>query len=270
MKPKEVVKNFGNEPWTWDWRHEKLTNSQFDVNDREMPWLLFQGMNCSLRTTDFWKVGGFDEKICHWGVEDLELGFRLQQRGVPFAVGFNAWAMEPPVSRDMEFRLQDVKPNAWYFLEKHPEPVSELFWRTLLDEGLWEMEAEYRALLEWIDEARDLDVRREIGDALGGFADDSQRIAIFGCGAGLPPSLPPCTLVDFDRLLLDKAIADRRHAGHHAIGLRTPLPDKSHDLVVITSRLSGLWERWHDDVQAEAHRIGRRVELTAEFPSHTI
>jgi hypothetical protein len=260
MTPERVVELFSHEPWTWDWRHERLVNPRLDVNDRAIPWLLFQGMNCSLRSSDFWEVGGFDEKICHWGTEDVELGFRLQQAGIPYVVGRDAWALEPPEPRDMRFRLQDVKSNAWYFLQKHPEPVSEVFWLTLMNEKLWEMEADFDAFLEWTDQARDIDVRPEIDELAKDFlGDEEHRVAIFGCGADLPASLPPCTLVEFDRTLLDKVAADGRHDVHHAIGIRTPLADQSHDLVVITSRLGGLWGTWHRELTAEAHRIGRQV-----------
>ncbi len=48
-------------------------------------------------------------------------------------------------------------------------------------------------------------------------------------------------------------------AACHAIGLHTPLEDHSVDVVVLTSRLAGLWERWCLPILAEARRIGREV-----------
>jgi glycosyltransferase involved in cell wall biosynthesis len=259
MTPAQIVERFHDEPWLWDWRHEQLVESDLDVNERAVPWILFQGMNCSLRAEDFWAVGGFDEEIRHWGTEDMEIGFRLRQRHIPFVVGREAWALELPGPRDMEFRIRDVKANAWYFLGKHHEPVAELLWRNLLAEDLWQIEDEYQAVLDWTEKARGLDVRSEIEDGISESADKPVRVAIFGCGAELPSALPPSTLVDFDRSLLDQGLADGRHRGDHAIGIRTPLRDQSVDLVIITSRLSGLWERWGDDILAEARRIGRNV-----------
>lgn len=266
LSPERVVEQFSNEPWIWDWRHKMMVDSGRDVNERTAPWLLFQGMNCSVRSSDFWDVGGFDEKICHWGTEDLELGFRLWRAGIPFAVGCDSWAMELPGPRDMKSRLQDVKANGWFFLEKYHEPVAELFWLALLNEGLWEVEADYETVLQWTKKARHIDVRSEIDELTKDFHDaGSHRIAVFGCGSDLPPSLSSCTLVDFDRELLEKVAPDGRREVHHAIGLRTPLPDQSHDMVVITSRLSGLWERWHKHLTAEAHRIGRQVRSALEI-----
>jgi hypothetical protein len=84
-------------------------------------------------------------------------------------------------------------------------------------------------------------------------------VVVFGFGGPVPASLPPATLLDFDAALLARATADGRHAGHHAIGLRTPLAAKSADAVIITSRLRGLWPRYGKRITAEARRVGRRV-----------
>jgi hypothetical protein len=59
--------------------------------------------------------------------------------------------------------------------------------------------------------------------------------------------------------LLARALADGRHTGYQLIGIRTPLRTGSVDTVIITSRLGGLWDRWGEQVLAEAHRIGRQV-----------
>ena len=47
----------------------------------------------------------------------------------------------------------------------------------------------------------------------------------------------------------------------------TVLADQSVDYVIVTSRLSGLWERWGEAVRAEAHRIGRTVDIFADHPN---
>jgi hypothetical protein len=41
--------------------------------------------------------------------------------------------------------------------------------------------------------------------------------------------------------------------------MRTPLPDHAVDVVLLTSRLSGLWDRWGQEIVLEARRIGREV-----------
>jgi len=88
------------------------------------------------------------------------------------------------------------------------------------------------------------------------------RLAIFGCGPSVPPWLPSAALLDFDADLLRQATAGGPHTGYHAIGLRTALPAKSADVVIVTSRLSGLWPRFGDQIMREAGRVGRRVVVT--------
>jgi hypothetical protein len=155
----------------------------------------------------------------------------------------------------MGWRLQDVKHNGWYFLEKYREPVAEILWRNLMLEAIWPVEDEYRAVLEHTERTRDLVVHDELAAAVEDFGLAGQRVAVFGCGARLPPALRDGTLVDYDAA----AIAETGRAGHHAIGLRTPLADRSHDAVVITSRLAGLWSRFGAMVRAEAQRVAPLV-----------
>jgi hypothetical protein len=85
-------------------------------------------------------------------------------------------------------------------------------------------------------------VYSEIGDALR-TAPAGARVAVFGCGALIPATGAPALLFDFDQALLPRPARDAHHETGWAIGIRTALADQSVDLVVITSRLSGLWER---------------------------
>jgi hypothetical protein len=122
-----------------------------------------------------------------------------------------------------------------------------------MDEGL--------ELERWMLQARDLDVRAEIEAAAAGLAAGT-RLVIFGCGPSVPRSLPSAALLDFDADLLVGATADGTHTGYHAIGLRTALPTKSADVVIVTSRLGGLWPRYGSQIMREAGRVGQRVVLT--------
>jgi hypothetical protein len=90
------------------------------------------------------------------------------------------------------------------------------------------------------------------------------RVAILGCGAVLPAGAEHAEVADFDSELLEQAVAGSDATGHHAIGARTVLGDQSVDVVIVTSRLAGLWERWGDSIRAEAHRIGRTVDIFAD------
>jgi len=49
--------------------------------DPSTVWRVTSSGNLSISAEAFWAVGGFDERICGWGGEDNDLGYRLYQRG---------------------------------------------------------------------------------------------------------------------------------------------------------------------------------------------
>jgi hypothetical protein len=120
----------------------------------------------------------------------------------------------------------------------------------------WYVDFEYPAFLSALPAARDADVTAELAtlcDVPPG------RAVVFGCGATLPARLPAATLVDFDPDVLAALPEDARFPKLYAIGIRTTLPDDSFEVVLVTSRLAGLWPRWGPFIMNEARRIGREV-----------
>ncbi|TDC01655.1 glycosyltransferase [Micromonospora fluostatini] len=267
LPPAEVVARLADTRSFQDMRHPEFAAVDFDLSRLAAPWMLSWTVNLSVRAEDFRAVGGFDEGFRSWGVEDLEFGYRTAGHGVRFAVSRDAWAIETPHDRDTEANLASSRRNARRFLDKHGEPPVELYWAIYSRGILVPLEQELRTLSGWAEQARDLDVRAELAAAVEALPAGG-RIAAIGCGGVLPPSWPATgTLVDFDEELLRQAAADRPAApARLAIGLRTPYDDASFDLVVVSSRLTGLHDRWGDDLRAEAHRIGRdvRVHLPAQ------
>jgi GT2 family glycosyltransferase len=264
--PEEVLRRYRDVPSFQDWRNDELAALDFDLSRRAVPWLMFWSTNISMPAADFAAVGGFDEDFRSWGAEDLELGFKLAQRGLELVYDRNAWAVETPHERDHVANVASNQRNALLFLTKHREPAAEVLWAMFMRDVLWPVEYAYRDLLDWTRQAPRT-VHDELARAVRGLPDGT-RVAVFGCGDELPADLPEGSVVmDFDRELLDKATAGGQHEGHHAIGLRTPVPPDSVDVVVITSRLSGLWAEWSGELSAEARRIGRGVRgplLTAD------
>jgi len=246
-----------------DIRHEQFTRCGFDLDRRAVPWSLLFTVNCSVRAEDFRAVGGFDEDFRGWGAEDMELGFRLFRRGLGFRLARDAWVVESPVERDFAPLMDELKANMGYCLRKHPEPVMEVGY-TLLgpDRSFMDWNDEYAKLLLWSDKARDIAVVDEIVAATRELPAGA-RVAVVGSGGSIPASLPGVVAMDFDPAAVAAArtVDGGRHQVHHVVGLRTPLADSSVDTVVITSRLSGLWGRWKDDLLSEARRIGRGVNV---------
>lgn len=255
--PEAVVAEHGDDPAFWDWRHDTLARFDFDLRHYATPWQVFWSMNCSVRAEDFWRVGGYLESYPRWGLEDIELGLRLFRAGVPITFSREAWTIEAPHERDLDRNLSENRINLAQFIDAYrDDPLAELTWAVFTsDVEPFELERDYRALLAWTDKARDLDVREEMAPGLQA---RPGRLAVFGCGGSVPAELPDAELFEFDEALAPHTDGDR-HRVHRGIGLRTPLPARSMDLVLITSRLAGLQDRWGDRIREEAHRIGRRV-----------
>jgi glycosyltransferase involved in cell wall biosynthesis len=258
LKPAQVVQRYGEDPSFADFRHSEFASAGHDLGRLAAPWFLFWTVNCSVPADIFWEVGGFDENYRSWGGEDTELGYRLFRRGVPFAASRDAWTIELPHKRHLNANFQSVGRNGRYFLKKHGEPMAEIAFGAFKDRTPGRIESDCAALASLTRDAADLEVSAEIEKATQDIPAGA-TVAIFGCGGVLPPSLPPCIVMDFDARLLARALADGRHTGHHAIGLRTPLRTGSVDMVIITSRLSGLWDLWGERLLAEARRIGHQV-----------
>ena len=267
LTPEQICDRFRDDPAFLDVRHRYYLECDFDLNERAIPWNMLFTINCSFRADDFWAVGGFDEAFRGWGGEDMELGYRLYLHGIPFRVAQDAWVVESPHERDMDVWLGEFMVNILHYLAKYPEPVMEVGWAlTGADLPFFDWNDEYRNLAQWSGKVRDVSVADELAEAMSRVP-AGDRVAILGSGPVLPEALPPVIAMDFDAAALDQALATGGHTGHHALGLRTPLADQSVDTVIITSRLSGLWERWNGNLTAEAHRIGRTVVRTFDDSS---
>jgi hypothetical protein len=258
-----VVARFGDDPGFIDMRYQHFVSCGFDLSNRAIPWNLFFGGNCSVRTSDFWEAGGFDESFIGWGGEDMELAFRLYRRGLTFRISRDAWMVEWPHARSASADLKKQhKDNYDRYVRRTTEPVFEVALGILdLALPMYMWDPLFGELLEWSGKVAGLSVAGEVAEAVGGVPAGG-RVAVLGCGGVLPESLPPAVVMDFDRGLLGQALAVGGHAGYNSIGLRTPLADRSVDAVIITSRLAGLWERWHEVLTREAERIGDQVIRT--------
>ena len=261
LRPAEIVRRHHDNEQFADIRERDYARAGSDPMKWALPWINFFTMNCSVPAEDFWAVGGFDEMFRSWGVEDVELGYRLSRSGSTMVLARDAWAIEVPQERPVKQLVYSLMRNGRLFLDKFREPNVEILADAYLNIRLTSIMDESSALKRWTREARELDVRAEIEAVAAGLAADA-RLAIFGCGPSVPEWLPPAALADFDADLLSQAIAGGPHTGYHAIGLRTALPSKSADVVIVTSRLGGLWDKYDDQIMREAGRIGRRVVLT--------
>jgi glycosyltransferase involved in cell wall biosynthesis len=258
LGPAEAVRRYGDDLRFRDVRHGAFAAAGFDLGSLVAPWVYCWSMNLSVDAAAFWRVGGFDEDYRSWGGEDTELGYRLHAAGVTFGVSRDAWAVELPHERRLKGNRQHLKRNYLRFLAKHREPLAELLCSAELRDVAAELEPDSARLAAWTRDAAGLAVTEEIADLAAGIPAGAS-VAVVGCGPAVPASLPPATLLDFDRDALAKSLADGGHTGYHLIGIRTPLRAGSVDVVILTPRLHELWDHWGDLLLTEAHRIGHQV-----------
>jgi glycosyltransferase involved in cell wall biosynthesis len=237
LRPDQAAERYADDPAFQDQRHGAFARVGFDLRRLAAPWFLFWTMNLSVPADAFWQVGGFDEGYRSWGGEDIDLGYRLFQHGVDYAMSREAWTIEFPqerdVNRDLNGKLQSAMRNARYFLKKHSEPIAEIAFGVFKTDDLGLMESGAAALAAWTKAAAGLDVRAELAQAAPDIPAGAS-VAIVGCGPVIPAALPPSILLEFDGRLLAQALADPRHTGYQLIGLRTPLRTGAVDLVILT------------------------------------
>ncbi len=275
LSPAQVRATYGDSPSFQDCRHPEFASAGFDVEALPLPWIMFWSMNVSVPADAFWRVGGFDETYRGWGVEDLDLGLRLHRSGLRLVVGREAWAIETPHERDPSSHAETVTLNALQLLAKVPSPATEFNWSWfstsawLVEDNSAPLHAQYARFLAWRERARGVCVAAEVDAAVRDLAAGT-RVAVFGCGDTVPDSLDDdALLIDFD----DKALASipDRSPGRrlHAIGLRTTLADGAVDVVVITSRLRGVWDELGGLIREEAARVGRLVVIAPALDDHS-
>ncbi|MEH1123273.1 glycosyltransferase [Micromonospora sp. CPCC 206061] len=261
--PEQVVAAIGAGPRGLDLRHPQLRRSGFDITGYSGSWTLFWTLNASVSTSDFLAVGGFDEAFRGWGFEDTELGYRLARHGVRMSLSREAWAIEWPLRPDVAGNDRSSIRNFQHFLTKHRDPEIEITVNVRSRYPLEQFELRRAELEEWAARAAPIDVLPELEAVERDLRTLPARIAVVGCGGVVPRHWPASTLIDFDAELLARAAAGTGHTALRGLGLHTGLPDGAADLVVVTSRLAGLWDRWGNELMAEAHRVGAQVRAPA-------
>ena len=91
------------------------------------PWAVFWSGNISVSRKALKHAGGFDRRFIGWGIEDIEVGYRLVKSGYALTLSRAAWAVHVSHEVDEEKRMRDQAANARRFLQKYPSIENELF-----------------------------------------------------------------------------------------------------------------------------------------------
>ena len=104
-----------------DIRFRAISRYSENAGDYSGAWHLFFSCNISVPAAAFRAVGGFDGAFSGWGLEDCELGYKLDASGVPLVflldeISFDVWHPRPFDRARYERWLANFN----YFKAKHP------------------------------------------------------------------------------------------------------------------------------------------------------
>lgn len=112
-----------------DVRMESFRYHSYHIGNLRAPYIFFWTGNVSARREHILQVGCFDENYKGWGVEDIDLGYRLFLKGLTFSVNMEAKAIHLP--HEIETGVKEVLEkdrdmhNKLYFHEKYKNIDSE-------------------------------------------------------------------------------------------------------------------------------------------------
>ncbi|GGS20676.1 MFS transporter [Actinokineospora fastidiosa] len=109
-----------------DIREEFYAKYGDDFGDLPAPWLMFWTCNASAPTAAIRAVGGFDEAYRSWGVEDVDLSYRLHRAGTRFVLAREACAIHVPHPKSYADNMASAAGNYRYFAAKYDSPITDL------------------------------------------------------------------------------------------------------------------------------------------------
>lgn len=111
-----------------EYRYFLYESTSYNSNAIMCPWM--QVYSCNLAIPRKWlkKVGGFDENFKFWGMEDLELGYRLYKRKLQLVINYRLETLHQyhGPRRDLVIQPDKIKGyevNIDYFINKHPDAL---------------------------------------------------------------------------------------------------------------------------------------------------
>jgi GT2 family glycosyltransferase len=113
-----VARSF-DDPWWSNAGRPLYQERGLELDGFRAPWLLGTTANLSIGLVHLDAVGGFDEHFVGWGLEDVELCYRLHQTGLATVISTEALSFHQVHPSGPE-RLLDWQQNLQRFVEKHP------------------------------------------------------------------------------------------------------------------------------------------------------
>lgn len=111
-----------------DHREPFYLKYRYDLSLLPAPWVFFWSGNVSVKKSELIAVGMFDINFDpNWGMEDIDLGYRLFKVGIKTIVNRNAGAIHYPHDRNNEDNQIERVINEAYFHKKFNTAETELY-----------------------------------------------------------------------------------------------------------------------------------------------
>jgi len=128
LNPKATIEAFQSNGKYLDIREVVYESCGDNIMALQLPWILFWTGNISIKKSEIDRVKGFDVNFDgNWGIEDIDMGYRIFKNGVPIILNRNASSVHCPHFSNTAEKLRQEKTNKLYFIEKHKFAEAEEF-----------------------------------------------------------------------------------------------------------------------------------------------
>lgn len=241
-------------------RKRSYKSFNYDLAKVPAPWFYFWAGNVSVEKEELMNVGLFDEAFNSWGIEDLELGFRLFSENIPFILNSQAEAIHYP--HNDYLKISSALKNTIYFHEKHKCIESEMLLcsrRYYLNEdiiNLWGNE---------INRFNYNNIEIKLKYAFS-FLNNKCSLLIGAHNGALFQQIDfeamlECHPINYQALL--KQFPHQKV--YNSLGARTPFGDKQFEMILITDFWKFLKKGWLVNLIKESSRISKETVLILDI-----
>ncbi len=242
-----------------DPRTHALGDSRVSMDFLRVPWAYAWSLLLALPTSVFRQEGGFDERFEGWGMEDIDLGYRVHRRGARFVWDPAVKGIDHPHERNTVQNLLSNRRNQLRFLRHHWTKEAELF--VYARRNWLDLEQTFRdyAEFQWVQasEAPDHGLAKSYmaaAESLDGVPTSTLAIS---------PSCPS-ELLEYGWTVLDPHHREFTTADLDLYGVCTPWEDKHFGVAFVGSGARRGPAGYYPAVLAEARRIATIVVENAE------
>lgn len=213
-----------------------------NLPEQKFYWIYYYSCCCTVLRELFDKLGGFDERFTGWGVEDIDLGFRISLYGtLSFLRGFHG--IHVPHNRETLYAEQDNCRNLKQLLKKTQRFDTELI-------------AVYRMSAAQLEMAREYLSRMQALKTCSVYPSPVRDTLYINC---ISIDSPYGELTHFDQAGVERS--------YEMLGMATFFEDKSISTVIISSNIVLYPASIICGIFQEGLRVGKKVILKGALPT---